>query len=603
MKIRNEIQSVAMKNIDITSGFWFEKQKLIRNVTMQNVYKRFYETGRFDAFGFTWKEGDPNKPHIFWDSDVAKWIEAVGYLCMKHREPEMEKIVDEVVDRIEKNRFPDGYFNSYFGHLEPENRFTRQHDHELYCAGHLLEAAIAYKEGTGKDRFYRMMKDYMDLIYRVFYQEKSAAFDVPGHEEIELALVKLYRHSGEKKYLDLAQYFVEKRGTTHGDAQVQNHLPIREQKDAQGHAVRAGYFFSAAADVAKDTRDEALADTVRDLFYNIVDRRMYVTGAVGQSRNGEAFGGDYDLPNAQAYAETCANLSLAFFARRMSLLEPNGIYADTVERVLYNAFLSGLSLDGKAFFYSNMQENAMLRRKIQKEWFPDTQRVEVFSCSCCPPNVVRAIASVADFAYTTDGDTVWCHQYFGSEADFGGRTLRMTTEYPYDGTVRLECKGKPGRLALRIPGWCNAYTCTVNGEPRNEKPENGYLYLPLSGQDDVLLKLEMPVREVEARPEVWEDDGRICVTRGPLVYGMEGIDNEGPSLHDIRLPEASAFRIETDEQLKVPVLTAPAKRRVWHSERLYDTASSLEDCSVRMIPYFAFANRGETDLVLWSLKQ
>ena len=615
--MNQSMRAVSMKNIDVTGGFWYEKQKLVREVSMWNVYKRFKETGRFDAFHFTWKEGEPNRPHIFWDSDVAKWMEAAAYYCQKQRDPEFEAIVDDVVDAIEENRMEDGYFNSYYGLIEPENRFTVRNNHELYCAGHLLEAAIAYRDATGKDKFFRLMKDYIDLIYRVFYVEKSAKFTSPGHEEIELALVKLYRATGEKKYLDLALYFVEQRGTvSYPDGvirgeEVQDHLPVRQQKTAEGHSVRACYFYSAVADLARETGDETLAETAKTLFSNIVRRRMYVTGAIGQTCVSEAFMGDYDLPNGSAYAETCANLSLAFFARRMSVLEPDSVYADTAERVLYNSFLSGMSLDGKSFFYSNMQESALhiRRRKSnarQNVFFPADERVEVFSCSCCPPNVVRAIASIADFQYTTDGETVWCHQYLSSDAQFDGKTLRMETGYPYDGMVRVTYFGAPGHLAFRVPGWCHEYTVTVGGKAVNAEVKNGYARISVSGGEEITLNFAMPVRFVEANPRVWEDAGRVAVTRGPLVYCMEAVDNdrdeESVYLRDIRLSESAVYRMVEDETLGVPVLETEGCRRVWNDRDLYSDPAALQMCHVRLIPYFAIANRGETDMIIWMLK-
>ena len=599
-------RAVTMESIDLTGGFWYEKQKLVREISMWNVYKRFAETGRFEAFRFNWREGMPNRPHIFWDSDVAKWMEAAAYYCEKQRDPELEAIVDDVVSEIEKNRMDDGYFNSYFGLIEPENRFTRRSDHELYCAGHLLEAAIAYRDATGKGRFLELMRDYMDLIYRVFYVEKSASFTSPGHEEIELALVKLYRVTGEKKYLDLALYFVEARGEVPGASEIQDHLPIREQKTAEGHAVRACYLYAAVADLALETGDETLAECAKTLFFNIVRRRMYVTGAIGQTCVGETFMGDFDLPNQSAYAETCANLSLALFARRMSVLDPDSVYADTAERVLYNSFISGMSLDGRSFFYSNMQEN---ERKVKTRKYnsrhtfftPDDTRVEVFGCSCCPPNVVRTVASIADFQYTADDNTVWMHQYFSSEAKIGDRTVTVETAYPYDGTVQVQYLGAAGRLALRIPGWCRDYSVSIGGKVVTPEMKQGYAYLSVNGGDTITLRMEMPVRFVEAHPMVWDDAGRVAVMRGPLVFCMEAVDNDMP-LRDIRLSESADWRMSMDETLGVPVLDTDGCVRHWNDNVLYGDCAALEIRRIRMIPYFAFANRGSTDMILWTLK-
>ena len=606
------IKAVSMQNIDINGGFWYEKQKLVHDVSMWNVYKRFKETGRFDAFHFTWKEGMPNRPHIFWDSDVAKWMEAVAYYCEKQRAPEMEAIVDDVVDAIEEHRMKDGYFNSYFELLEPENRFTRWNDHELYCAGHLLEAAIAYKHATGKDKFFKLMKDYIDLIYQVYYVEKSAAFCFPGHEEIELALVKLYRETGEKKYLDLSLYFVDARGKSDPiDSNIQSHLPVRKQKTAEGHSVRACYLYSAVADLAKETGDSELFDVAETLFNNITRRRMYVTGAIGQTCVWEQFMGDYDLPNQTAYAETCANLALALFARRMSVLNPDAKYADTAELVLYNSFISGMSLDGKSFFYSNMQEydHVVPTRNYHdghRIFTPAPQRVEVFSCSCCPPNVVRTVASIADFMYTADENTVWMHQYFASHAAFDGAEIDVATAYPYDETVNITYKGKSQTLALRIPGWCKQYTVCKNGAAVETEKNKGYVYLPVADGDALTLTLSMPVRFVEANPRVWEDAGRVAVACGPIVYCMEGVDHKDIPLRDIRLKRDADYTRVTDETLGVPVLKTTGLVRTWKDDVLYADESDgalcdVSPCDVTLIPYYAIANRGESDMIIWTL--
>ncbi len=605
--MQNNITAVSLEHVTLQGGFWGEKQKLVHDTSMWNVYKRFKETGRFDAFHFTWKEGMPNRPHIFWDSDVAKWIEAAAYYCEQQREPEMEAIVDDVVDAIEKNRMKDGYFNSYFGLLEPQNRFQRWNDHELYCAGHLLEAAIAYKKATGKDKFFNLMKDYIDLIYQVYYVEKSAAFCFPGHEEIELALVKLYRETGEKKYLDLSLYFVDARGNSDPvEPNIQSHLPVRKQKTAEGHSVRACYLYAAVADLAKETGDPELFDVAETLFNNITKRRMYVTGAIGQTCVWEQFMGDWDLPNQTAYAETCANLALALFARRMSVLNPDAKYADTAELVLFNSFISGMSLDGKSFFYSNMQEfdHVVRTRNFDnghRIFTPAVQRVEVFDCSCCPPNVVRTVASIADFMYTRNESTVWMHQYFASHAAFDGAEIDVKTAYPYDETVEIAYKGRAQTLALRIPGWCRSYTICKNGAPVQAEVKQGYAYLAVEDGDAVTLQLAMPVRFIEANPRVWDDAGRVTVACGPIVYCLESIDHPDLPLRDIRLDRSADYARVTDETLGVPVLKTTGYVRKWDDEVLFGDMGELRPCDVMLIPYYAIANRGVSDMIIWVL--
>jgi DUF1680 family protein len=363
------------------------------------------------------------------------------------------------------------------------------------------------------------------------------------------------------------------------------------------------------ADLAKDTGDEALFEASRALFNNIIRRRMYVTGAIGQTSVGEAFMGDFDLPNQTAYTETCANLSLALFARRMSLLEPDAVYADTVERVLYNSFISGISLDGKSFFYTNMQENDMQVRgrkydeKVHNIFRPADLRVEVFDCSCCPPNVVRTVSSIQDFQYSKSADTVFMHQYIESDASFDGKKISVKTDYPYSDSVNVSYSGEDTVLALRIPGWCRSYKIVLNGKEIAPECVRGYAYVSVADGDKISLNFDMPVRFVESHPKVWEDAGRIAVTKGPIVYCLEGKDNSVP-LREIRLDKNAEYKTVVEKELGVPVLDTTGYVRAWNDDDLYaDEAEAFEEVAVRLIPYYAFANRGESDLVIWTLKK
>ena len=602
------MKKLTYDKINITGGFWKEKQELIRNTTMQNVYKRFSDTGRFDAFNMNWQEGDPNKPHIFWDSDVAKWLEAVAYLTMKKREPALEAIVDDVVDKIEKGRLSDGYFNIHYILFKKDERFTRRQDHELYCLGHLIEAAVEYDKATGKGKFLSLMKDYVALVRKIFMDEKRELFITPGHEEIELALVKLYDHTGDRSYLELAEFFVEKRGADErgadpdrdmlGSPYLQAHKPIREQESAEGHAVRAVYLYSAVADLAERLSDESLKVASERLFDNIINEKMYVTGAIGSTRKGEAFEESYLLPNDTAYAETCAALGLALFARRMGILDRDSKYADTVERIIYNGFLSGLSLDGKAFFYVNSQEIDLEDRKLSRAaWKPITERVEVFSCSCCPPNVVRFISSIADFMYCYNGDTVYVDQYMESEADFEGFRIEQTTNYPFEGSIKLKLSGKDKRIALRIPFWCGKYEIKINGKKAETELSRGYAVIDAKDGDEIELLLELTVRHLKADSRVRHNRGFAAVTYGPFVMCMEGVDN-GERLGDVKLVGLEC-RKSFDEKLGLPTIIHPACRET--GEGLYFDAESVktESFDAKLIPYFAFANRGETDMRIW----
>ena len=580
-------ETISYLETEITGGFWNEQQDLGRDVTLDAVYNRFSETGRVDAFKMNFADGGP-EPHIFYDSDVAKWMESVAYLTAKRRTPEQEARVDFIVDCMERGRLENGYFNSYFQQMAPDRIFSDRDAHELYCAGHLLEAAVEYYRATGKDRMLRLMTDYMEYIRKVFVEDDSAAFSSPGHEEIELALVKLFDLTGERRWLDLAAHFVDMRGrgtkpgrdSSHSTYN-QDHLPVREQFTAEGHAVRACYLYCAMADLALRLGDEGLKTACIRIFDNIVNRKMYVTGGIGSTANGERFEGDFVLPNDTAYAETCASIALALFARRMSLVDTDAKYADIAERVIYNGFLSGLSIDGRLFFYENAQEiNLQEREKHPDTRYPITQRVELFSCSCCPPNITRFILSVADFLYVYDGATLFVNQYMDSVSRFDGLEIRQKTSYPLDGNVEITVS-RDIRLALRIPGWCGKYRVIVNGETVCGEPEKGYLYLDVTGGNKVTLSLEMTPEFNYADPRVEADRGCAAVSYGPFVMCAEGADN--PLLNETVMKDGEMT--VANGVFGLPAVTVQA-----------------DPVPLYMIPYHAFANRGESDMKIWIRK-
>ena len=603
-----EYRKIPFSDVDIDMGFWEKRQKLNRDVTLPAVMRQFMDTGRFAAFRCDWREGQPNKPHIFWDSDIAKWMESVAYVLEKGPAPELERVVEETIDQIEKHQDENGYVNSYFTSVEPGMRWHRRWAHELYCAGHLMEAAVAWQHATGRDRFLKIMCRYADYIDRVFRQEKSAAFATPGHEEIELALVRLYHATGEEKYLSLSRYFITRRGLDPLDWDErewarranQSHLPCKKQETAEGHAVRACYLYSAMADLAREDGDQELKESCEKLFDNISLRRMYITGGVGSSHLTEAFTVDYDLPNETAYTETCAAIALCFFARRMLLMDPDRKYADVIERALYNGFLSSTSLNGKEFFYSNPLEIDLSRRSANPSaekgpWLPAVQRVEVFSCSCCPPNITRFVASLGDYIYTQNDDTIYMHQYMGHTARIGGGSITVRTAYPANGEITLRVQGLRGkRLALRIPGWCGAFRLDCG-----YTMEKGYAVLLCGEDQEIRLCLDMQPRLMQAHPAVSDAAGKAAVMRGPVVYCLEGVDHPFPlSECFLRLPVR--FQ-EAESEYGVPVLRAQGVRLPdaggdWLYRPLEET---LEEAPLRFIPYFAFANRGESDMRVW----
>ena len=469
------------------------------------------------------------------------------------------------------------------------------------------------------------MKRYAALVKRIFMEENSANFDAPGHEEIELALVKLYDHTGDRQYLDLALYFVNQRGKKDKENQgwyqpnrayEQDHMPVREQPEAIGHAVRAVYLYCAMADLAERLQEDGLKTACDRLWRNIVEQKMYITGAIGSTRRyetikapdepspsyfGEAFEECYQLPNDTAYAETCAALGLSLFAHRMQLLDPeNAIYADTAERVLYNGFLSGMSLDVKAFFYVNSQEIDLSARERMRAFgrnvrYDITERVEVFNCSCCPPNVVRYIPSVANFLYHYNENTVWVNQFMQSDADFGDCKITQTTNYPYDKTVKLAFGGAQKELRVRIPSWCKSYTVTKNGAQLDAPLTAGYLPVSLMDGDVLDLQFEITPRRMYANPKIRVNRGKVALTYGPFVFCMEGVDNQ-EELGEVALT-AGEIQVGFDDSLGLPVLFAPAVRRTM--EGLYADEFVTTPFTAKLIPYFAFANRGESDMRIW----
>ncbi len=591
------------RDVRLTSGYLFGKQELNREVTINTVYDRFFETGRISAFDFDY---DPDKdasvkPHYFWDSDVAKWLEGAAYILKHHPElHELEQKADNIISKIKEHQGEDGYFNIYFTVCEPENRFTHRYAHELYCAGHLMEAAVAYAEATGKTVLLKCMEKYAQYIYKVFITDKSAKFRTPGHEEIELALVRMYRRTGKKEYLELAAYFINTRGTVaendvNDPEYCQSHKPVGEQTEAVGHSVRALYLYTGMAYLAAETDDEKLKNVCRTLWNDITLHKMYVTGGIGSTGIGESFTENYDLPNDTAYAETCAAIALMMFCNAMLALENDSKYADVAERALYNGVMSGLSSDGKAFFYTNPLEINLLEHFVSgygQRSFPITKRPAVFDCSCCPPNINRLLASVGGYIYGKDENTLYVNQFAESQLDDGKVFCTVKTDYPNDGEIRLNVKGIE-KTAVRIPSWCENFT--VN------KPyyvENGYAVIENDG-GEIAVSFEIKPVLVYADSRVMRDSGRVCIARGPVVYCAEGVDN-GQYLHSRFIPRNAEFSEAYDEKFGLYTLQVDCVREIGFEDRLYSTAAPQRvNEKLKLIPYSCFANRGETDMIVW----
>jgi DUF1680 family protein len=575
---------------------------------------------------------------VFQDSDVAKWLEAVAYSLATNPDERLERLADEVIELIARAQRADGYLNTYFLVAQPGKEWTNLAEcHELYCAGHMLEAAVAYYQATGKRRFLDVMVRFVNLIDEEFGPEEGKLKGYPGHQEIELALVKLYRVTGEQKYLNLAKYFLDERGKEPNyfvlerermeesvRRQVyervkldyyQAHKPVREQEAAVGHAVRALYMYSGMIDVARETGDSELIEVCRRLWDNVTRKQMYITGGVGSSAHGEAFTFDYDLPNDTAYAETCAAIALVFFAWRMLQIRPKAEYADVIERALYNGILSGMSEDGKRFFYVNPLEvdpEVCERRNDHRHVKPTRQKW--FSCACCPPNIARLLASIGQYVYSYDDEAIYVHLYAASTAEFeiGGESvvIAQQTDYPWDGTVKfgVSC-GKPSRftLALRMPGWCRKPRLTVNGRDVNiaQTSQDGYALITREWKTGDILELDlpMPVEKVVSSLKVRENAGRVAIQRGPVVFCLEEADN-GPGLHNLVLDPEAELTAEFDASLFGGVVVV--KGEAWRCVEtdpdgtLYrQQLPAKERVKVKLIPYYAWANRSAGEMLVW----
>lgn len=627
---------VLFNHVRMQGGFWGPRIETNRAVTLPIEYEHLRKTGRLKAWELKWKPGQPNPPHIFWDSDVAKWMEAAAYSLTCHPDKKLEKQLDHVIGLMQKAQLPDGYLNTHYIAVEPQKRWTNLRDaHELYCAGHLMEAAVAHYHATGKRSFLDVMCRYADHIRRTFGTGRGQKRGYCGHEEVELALIKLFDATGNRDYLDLATYFIDERGRQpyyftqesiargedpkrirHGSYQYsQSHIPVREQKEVVGHSVRAMYLYCGMADAAAATGDKTLLDACKRLWRNVTRQRMHVTGGIGPTAANEGFTTDYDMPTETAYLETCAAIGLVFWAHRMLHAEANGDYADVMERALYNGVLSGVSTGGDTFFYGNPLAVYPGMQGLQFEG-PDYhyRRSPWFGCACCPTNIVRLLASLGSYVYSTDRDTLYVHLYAQNSADIelGGQKIAVTQETGYPWKERVRMKISPAAagdftLALRIPGWCRAPRLTINGRKVALGPitRKGYARIRRTWErgDSVVLVLPMPPERVVARPEARQICGRVALMRGPVVYCLEQVDN-GNALNDIRMPREAALRCTQDRKYfgGVPVIRATGLRRKaggWGDELYNAVSPKYEKTAITAIPYSLWANRKPGEMLVW----
>lgn len=593
------MNNLTFENVTLKKGFWLDRYNLNKNVSIDAVYNRFKETNRINALLFHYDKSE--YLHVFYDSDTAKWIEAVSYLIIKDKSgyKNYEDVIDTIAESINKNSI-NGYIDSYFIQKDPAKIFVGVDNHELYCLGHMIEAGIAYDKATNKSLLLDCCKKAVDYVIDSFISKKNTGFHAPGHEEIELALIKLYYYTQDKKYLDLAIYFIDQRGkyderlnATFSPYYNQNEKPLREMTEANGHAVRATYIYIAMVEAGLIVKDDQLLNATQKIFDNIVEKRMYITGGIGSSSIGECFTVDYDLPNLLAYSESCASIGLALFSLSMQKMGLNSKYAETIERVIYNSMLSSTSLSGEEFFYENPL--AISLKEIGKDisivensrpHLPLIHRQKVFGCSCCPPNINRIFARIGDFIYSEYNDGIVINQFINSKYEEEGKTVELETDFPKNGKIRVLAQGYRS-IYVRKPLWSD---CIKSDQEYKEI--NGYLYF--ENISEVNIDFGMPIYFVEVNPNVKENIGKVALMRGPVVYCMEELDNVDSPLK-MSVDTKTTFK-EIFANNELPIIKCSGYKRVEFNGLYKKLKNEFEITELTFIPYYTFANRKECDM-------
>ena len=640
----------------ITDAFWCHYKELVRKEMIPYQWKVLndaieinIERERNDASipnlkshaieNFKIAAGRTKGEHYGWvfqDSDVYKWLEAVAFSLNNTWDDNLKCIADEVVDLIADAQEEDGYLSTYYTIAEPDNKFKRlRGSHELYCAGHFMEAAVAYYNATKNEKVLDTAKKLADHIDASFGPEEGKIHGVDGHEEVEIGLMKLYHLLGEERYLKLAKYFLEERGKDpdffekqdieyFGKAEkgglascpksyFQMHKPVLLQDTAEGHAVRLVYMCTALADIAATTKNEELSKVCKRIWRNIVDKRMYITGGIGSTVIGESFTLDYDLPNDTMYCETCASIGLIFFAKQMLRIEAKAEYANVLERALYNTALSGMALDGKHFFYVNPLEVVPKKSMIDPtKSHVKPVRPQWLGCACCPPNLARLITSVEDYIYSDTDDKVLVNLFikseFSKDYEDGTLNIKIDADYPKTGEVKLNITNTTGRelkVYVRKPDWAESVNTSLDGKQVSLSEEDGFMVVSVKpGKVEALIEIPMTLKRWRTNPLVSENIHKVCVSRGPQVYCVEGVDN-GENLHLISLPKEAPLKYRRDENLLggVGVIEAEALRYddKRSDDKLYysEDAVSAKKQTIKMIPYYAWANRGSNEMRVW----
>ena len=582
------IEQIDFSHVKINDNFWSPRLSKHVSATLPVCIDQIEnQTGRIRNFENAAKGEGEHSGIFFDDSDVYKALEGMAYSLINNPDPELEKKADEWIDKFAAAQQPDGYINTFYTLTGLDKRWTNMDKHEMYCAGHMIEAGVAYYQATGKRKLLDVCIRMTDHMMSQFGPGKRHW--VPGHEEIELALVKLYQTTQEQKYLDFAYWLLEERGHGHGTmgdegkwdpVYYQDIVPVRRLTDISGHAVRCMYLYCGMADVAALKNDTGYIAAIDRLWDDVVHRNMYITGGIGSSHDNEGFTEDYDLPNLDAYCETCASVGMVLWNQRMNQLTGDSKYIDVLERSLYNGALAGISLGGDRFFYVNPLESK-----------GDHHRQEWYGCACCPSQLSRFLPSIGNYIYASSDDALWVNLYIGNTGQIRiGETdilLTQETDYPWDGSVKLTISTSQPlekEIRLRIPNWCKTYDLSINGKRINVSEEKGYAVIKdWKSQDVIALDMDMPVEIVAADPHVKENFGKRAIQRGPLVYCMEEIDN--PEYFDqIQLSPSTTFQTAFVSDILNGIKTIKTNGRAQ---------------SATFIPYYAWDNRKAGKMMVW----
>ncbi len=627
-------KALPLKSISLTEGILQGMQKLVKEKVLSYQWEALHDrvagaakSHCIENFRIAARlSAGEHYGNIFQDSDLYKWLEAAAYCIEVFHDRELEMLADEACDLIGKAQGIDGYINTYYTIKEPGLRFTNlQEGHELYCAGHLFEAATAYYKATGKRQILDTVCRFADYLTTVFGMKEGQIPGYPGHQEVEVGLVKLYEVTGNAAYLDLANYFIAQRGkeplyfslernrpefkdifnlpVIAERTYAQTHAAPVHQTEAVGHAVRALYMYSAMADLARLKEEHALKEACEKLYHNVTQRRMYITGGVGSTQYGESFTTDFDLPNDTIYGESCASVALMMFASRMASLTGNGTYYDTVERALFNQVLGGIAQTGTEFFYvgplavhpSNCHCNPGLRhvKPVRQKWF---------DCACCPTNIARTIMSIGNYAFSAASDTLFIHIPLASRIQTDAFSLELATQYPFGNTLAIQVSGQTQNVAIRESGVAPIKALQINGKEQSVTAQNGYLHLSSLQPGDVIqVTYDLKPRYVVSHPKVVGNVGKAAVMRGPVVYCAEQADN-GEGIACLRLPHTADFQEAKafGGNGTVALATRGAKAAFAEKDTLYqDDLPEWKESDITLIPYYLWANRGEGEMQVY----